>query len=134
MLIRTIDESWSDQRGGQTSFLLLGSGGQGSDRLSVTWVLAPAGSEQARHDHPTSEQAYVIIAGRGLMMVEDEMFEVAPGTLVLLEPGETHSIRGVSEEPLVYVTATAPPLEISPRRWSTPLRRHSETKARPRDE
>lgn len=124
MLIRRIDESWQDERAGQTSFLLLGGGEAGrSERLAVTWVEAPTGSEQPRHDHPGSVQAYVIVAGRGWMTVEDESFEVTPGTLVLIEPGEKHSIRGISEEPLTYVSATTPPFEIMPGRWSTPPRR-----------
>jgi mannose-6-phosphate isomerase-like protein (cupin superfamily) len=29
-------------------------------------------SEQQRHEHPDSEQAYVIVAGRGLMFAGDE--------------------------------------------------------------
>jgi hypothetical protein len=84
MVIRTIDESWQDERGGQTSFLLLGGReGSGSARLAVTWVEAPAGSEQPRHAHSVSEQAYVIVAGRGKMNVESTSFDVAPGTLIL---------------------------------------------------
>jgi mannose-6-phosphate isomerase-like protein (cupin superfamily) len=124
VLIRTLDESWQDLRGGQTSFLLLGARGPGaSERLAVTWVQAPPGSEQPRHEHPNSEQAYVIVAGRGLMTVDDESFEVVPGTLILVEPGEEHSIRGLGDEPLVYVSATTPPFDIAPGRWSTPPKR-----------
>jgi mannose-6-phosphate isomerase-like protein (cupin superfamily) len=124
MLVRTLDESWRDDRGGQTSFLLLGGrAANESERLAVTWVEAPPGSEQARHEHPESEQAYVIVAGRGLMTVDDRSFEVAPGTLVLIEPGEQHSIRGLSATPLTYISATTPPFEIAPGRWSTPPER-----------
>jgi mannose-6-phosphate isomerase-like protein (cupin superfamily) len=125
MVIRTIDESWQDERGGQTSFLLLGGReGTGSARLAVTWVEAPAGSEQPRHAHSVSEQAYVIVAGRGKMNVESTSFDVAPGTLILIEPGERHSIRSVGHEPLVYISATVPPFEIAPGQWSTAPREH----------
>jgi mannose-6-phosphate isomerase-like protein (cupin superfamily) len=103
--------------------LLGGRAANESERLAVTWVEAPPGSEQARHEHPESEQAYVIVAGRGLMTVDDRSFEVAPGTLVLIEPGEQHSIRGLSATPLTYISATTPPFEIAPGRWSTPPER-----------
>jgi mannose-6-phosphate isomerase-like protein (cupin superfamily) len=119
MLTRTVDESRQDRRGGQTSFLLLGPDGEpASTRLAVTWVEAPPGSEQPSHRHEESEQAYVIVRGRGLMKVADERREVTRGTLVLIPPGSLHSIESVGDEPLVYVSATVPPFAIAPGRWA----------------
>jgi mannose-6-phosphate isomerase-like protein (cupin superfamily) len=118
LLTQTLGESPKDHRGGQTSFLLLGPRGRvGSSRLAVTWVDGAPRSEQAPHRHEENEQAYVIVQGRGLMKVGSERQEVERGTLILIPPGEIHSIENVGEEPLIYVSATSPPFEIPSGRW-----------------
>jgi mannose-6-phosphate isomerase-like protein (cupin superfamily) len=127
MLMASVDGSWRDPRGGQTSFLLLGDPRSGpATRLAITWVEAPLGSEQETHDHPDSEQVYVIIAGRGRMTIDGSGYDVESGTAILVEPGESHSIRGLSEDPpLTYVSATVPPFQVPPGRWSLPPRNES---------
>ena len=72
------------------------------------------GSGQPSHEHPSSEQAYVIVAGHGLMLVGDERQEVDAGTLVLVPPGTPHSIRNTGDETLIYVSATSPPFDPPP--------------------
>lgn len=118
MRTQTLEESPKDHRGGQTSFLLLGRCGRlASSRLAVTWVEGGPRSEQSPHRHEESEQAYVIVQGRGLMKIGGERLEVERGTLILIAPGEIHSIENVGDEPLVYVSATSPPFEIPSGRW-----------------
>ena len=56
----------------------------------------------------------MIVRGRGVMRVGDEEREVEAGTLVLVPPRTGHSIRNTGEEPLVFVSATAPPFELPP--------------------
>ena len=118
MLTQRLEESPRDRRGGQVSHLLLGPRGSvDSDRLAVTWVIGQPGSEQEPHLHEHSEQAYVIVRGRGLMRVGEEAEEVTEGALILIPAGAAHSIRNVGDEPLVYVSATAPPFEVPAGRW-----------------
>ncbi|MFQ5934538.1 MAG: cupin domain-containing protein [Dehalococcoidia bacterium] len=112
MLSQTLEQSPRHHRGGQVSFLLLGKGQFGSQNLAITWVEGAPESEQPSHSHPANEQAYVIVRGRGLMMAGDEAQEVGPGTIVLIPPNTSHSIRNIGEEPLVYVSATSPPFEM----------------------
>jgi mannose-6-phosphate isomerase-like protein (cupin superfamily) len=111
MHTRHLSESPRHLRGGQTSYLLLTEGQAGSGHLSITWVEGEAGSQQALHAHPDSEQVYVIVVGRGLMHVADEEQEVGPGTLVFIPKGALHAIRNVGSERLVYVSATSPPFD-----------------------
>lgn len=66
---------------------------------------------QAVHRHPDHEQVYVIVRGRGVMQVGDEMREVSEGTLVFIPPGAAHAIKNASDEPLVFVSATSPPFD-----------------------
>ena len=93
------------------SYLLMAKGQFGSKNLSITWVEGGPASGQQVHEHPEQEQIYVIVRGRGLMHVGGEEQEVRPGTLVFVPPATPHAIRNVGEEPLAYVSATAPPFE-----------------------
>ena len=81
MFVREIEESAREQRGGQTSYLLLGKGDFASRNLAITWVEGSApNSPQPLHSYPGAEQAYVIVRGRGEMIVGDEREEVGSGT------------------------------------------------------
>ena len=105
-------ESLRNERAGQVSYLLLAPGQYGSTRMAITMVHGEPGSEQPVHSHPEAEQVYVVVAGAGLMRVNDEEQEVGPGTLVFIPPGAKHSILNTGSVPLVYVSATSPPFDM----------------------
>ncbi len=109
MHTQTLEQSPVNRRGGQTSYLLLTEGQFGSKNLSITWVECEPGSMQAVHGHPNEEQVYVIVRGRGVMQIGDEMEEVGPGTLIYTPPGLAHAIKNTGDDPLTYVSATSPP-------------------------
>ena len=91
--------------------MLLGGGQFGAKNLAITRVEGKPGSMQAVHGHPDNEQVYVIVRGRGVMQVGDEVEEVGEGTLVFIPPGAAHAIKNNSDEPLVFVSATSPPFD-----------------------
>jgi mannose-6-phosphate isomerase-like protein (cupin superfamily) len=126
MHLRRRDEAPVNERGGQVSYLLFAPR-LGSTRLAVTWVSGEPGSQQGLHAHEESEQVYVVIRGRGLMMVDDEAVEVEAGTAVLIPFGARHAIRNTGTEPLEYISATAPPFpaEISGEAWRPGYERSS---------
>ena len=111
MHTQTIALAPVNRRGGQESYLLLSKGQFGARNLAITWVEGAPGSEQRAHAHEGQEQVYVIVRGRGLMRVGDEEQPVEAGTMILVPPQTLHSIRNVSDEPLIYVSATAPPFD-----------------------
>lgn len=78
--------------------------------LTATWVDVAPGSRQRPHDHP-SEQVYMITAGRGRMLVEEEEREVGSGELVCVPPGAVHGIENTSQEVLAYISAATPALD-----------------------
>jgi len=80
--------------------------------MAITMVHGDPGSEQPVHSHPEAEQVYVVVAGTGLMRVNDEALDVGPGTLVFIPPGAKHSILNTGSVPLVYVSATSPPFDM----------------------
>lgn len=111
MHTQTIAQAPVNRRSGQESYLLLSKGQFGAQNLAITWVEGAPGSEQRAHLHEGQEQVYVIVRGRGLMRVGDEEQPVEAGTMILVPPQTLHSIRNVSDEPLIYVSATAPPFD-----------------------
>ena len=121
MYVRQIDASAREQRGGQTSYLLLGKGDFDSANLAITWVECEPNSQQDLHAHPGAEQAYVIVRGRGEMIVGNEREAVGPGTMILIPPGTHHAIRNPNDETLVYVSAASPPYAPADvGRWKLP--------------
>jgi mannose-6-phosphate isomerase-like protein (cupin superfamily) len=121
MFVRATEESAREQRGGQTSYLLLGKGDFGSANLAITWVECGPNSQQPLNAHPGAEQAYVIVRGRGEMIVGVEREEVDSGTMILIPPGTDHAIRNPSDQTLVYVSAASPPFEPADvGRWRLP--------------
>ncbi|HEV8573642.1 MAG TPA: cupin domain-containing protein [Dehalococcoidia bacterium] len=111
MNIQPLNTAPVNERGGQTSHLLLGREQFGSKNLAITWVEGAPGSMQAVHGHPDNEQVYVIVRGQGVMQVGDDMQEVGEGTLVFIPPGAAHAIKNTGDEPLVFVSATSPPFD-----------------------
>jgi len=116
---RTGEVPVNERGDGQVSHLLLAGGDFGSSHLAMTWVECEPGSQQDLHAHPESEQAYVIVAGRGTMIVAAEERPVAAGTLVFIPPRTDHAIRADHGERLTYVSATSPPFgaRVSVDRW-----------------
>ena len=107
----SLDKSPVNERGGQSAHLLLANGQFGSRNLAITWVDCPPGSQQPVHRHQDLEQVYVIVSGRGTMLVGSDWGEVGEGTLVFVPPGKDHAIRNDGTELLSYVSATAPPFD-----------------------
>jgi mannose-6-phosphate isomerase-like protein (cupin superfamily) len=90
MLVRCLDDAPRTDRGGQVSHLLFAPG-LGSRDLTVTWVRGEPGSQQGLHVHENSEQIYVVVRGRGLVIVDGEERELEAGTAVLIPAGVEHT-------------------------------------------
>jgi len=88
------------------------AGDLGSRNLAITWVDVPPGAEQRAHSHEDSEQVYVIVRGRGRMVMAGDEEGVGEGDLVFIPPATDHGIINDGEEALVYVSATSPPVSM----------------------
>ncbi len=111
MHTQSVSSAPVNERGGQKSYLLLKKGQFETQNLAVTWVDCPPGSVQPLHEHESQEQVYVIVRGRGVMIVGDEEQEVGEGTLVAVPLRTPHAIRNDSDAPMTYISATAPPFD-----------------------
>lgn len=81
----------------------------GNLRQSLAEAIVQAGQETLLHKHLRTEELYHITAGRGLMTLDAERFEVGPGDTVCIPPGSTHCIRNIGAEPLRILCCCAPP-------------------------
>jgi mannose-6-phosphate isomerase-like protein (cupin superfamily) len=112
MFVQSLSGAPVNRRGGgQVSYLTLAPGQHGSKGLAVTWVECAPGSQQPLHSHAESEQVYVIISGRGTMLVDEESREVGPGDTILIPPGAQHAISNHTDDQLVFTSAASPPWE-----------------------
>src|SRR5262245_10155620 len=67
----------------------------GNRAQSLAEATVAPGQETLLHKHLRTEELYHISAGRGLMTLGDERFEVDVGDTVLIPPGTAHCIRNI---------------------------------------
>ena len=74
-------------------------------------VLAPGHSEGGPDNrHRGSDQWLFVVSGEGSATIAGEIHVLRPGTLVLIERGETHEITSNGDEPLRTVNVYVPPV------------------------
>ena len=77
---------------------------------AATMTLAPGQSTGGPSNaHAASDQWLYVVAGTGEATVEGKSYALGPGTLLLVEPGETHEIANTGSEPLETINVYAPP-------------------------
>jgi mannose-6-phosphate isomerase-like protein (cupin superfamily) len=77
---------------------------------AATMTLAPGRSTGGPSNaHAASDQWLYVVSGTGRATIEGESYDLRPGTLVLIEPGETHEIENPGAEPLETINVYAPP-------------------------
>lgn len=70
----------------------------------IDYSQLPPGSEIGKHTHETdNEELYVIVAGRGVMVVDGETFEVGCGDCVVNRPGGTHALENTGDTDLKMI-------------------------------
>lgn len=73
---------------------------------SLAEAALPAGGATQRHYHKLSEEFYFILEGSGIMEIDGEKREVAPGDAILIPPGAWHQIT--AGESLRFLCCCAP--------------------------
>ena len=83
----------------------------GTDRSqAATMVLEPGEATGGPNNHHEgSDQWLYVQSGAGVAVIDGDEYDLRPGELVLIEPGEDHEIRTEGDEPLVTVNVYAPP-------------------------
>ena len=61
------------------------------------------GKSTSGHSHAGQEEVYHFVKGKGQMKIDDEVFPVSEGDLILIEDGKFHQVVNDSKEPLYFV-------------------------------
>ena len=80
----------------------------GSLQQSLAEASVAPGETTALHRHRQSEELYHITAGRGLMQLADERFEVEAGDTVCIPPGVPHCIGNTGDTELRLLCCCSP--------------------------
>lgn len=78
---------------------------------AATMTLAPGAesSESSANEHAWAEQWLYVVSGTGTARIGRRSIKLAPGTLVLIEKREPHTIRAGRRSRLVTVNIYVPP-------------------------
>ncbi len=69
----------------------------------INYVELEPGATIGVHRHGANEEVYVVLAGNGVMIVNDERQAVKTGDIILNKPGWAHGIENTSPEPLAML-------------------------------
>jgi quercetin dioxygenase-like cupin family protein len=84
-----------------------------SSRITITQVTLAPGGTNPRHTHATSEQVWVALQGRGMLLLADgAVRSFAAGDVARFEDGIVHGLLNTGLEPFVYISVTSPPLNF----------------------
>lgn len=77
-------------------------------------VLAPGQSEgDPDNRHRGSDQLLFVVAGSGDGIINGKHYRLRPGTLILIERGDTHEIHNAGRTPLRTLNVYVPPAYTS---------------------
>jgi len=99
--------------GGVASEQLLFPENAGSERVTITRVTVAPNAEQPRHLHEASEQIWVAMEGKGvLLLAQGQTREFAAGDVVRFADGDIHGLRNESASDFQYMSVTSPPINF----------------------
>ncbi len=104
-LSELVEESKANIRGGHgvargVDFL---KDGEMSGIVSMGRTTLEPGSTIGEHTHPSTEDLYLILEGRGIGILNGEQFPLGPGDLFLVRAGGTHGLINDSDSPLTFL-------------------------------
>lgn len=59
------------------------------------------------HSHRENEENYIILSGKGRFQVDDEVFDIAEGSVVRVSTNCDRNLKCTSDEPLTYICIQA---------------------------
>jgi mannose-6-phosphate isomerase-like protein (cupin superfamily) len=84
-----------------------------TDFDAFEWAELPDGSAVGLHTHSRTEELYFIVKGRGRLRVNDQVYEVSPGDLMMMSLFGQHSIEPLDGEAIEMVVIEALPPKIA---------------------
>ena len=80
----------------------------GATSCEISFGTLPTGvSVPFFHSHRENEENYIILSGAGKFQVNDDVFDIAEGSVVRVATNSDRNIKCTSEAPLVYICIQA---------------------------
>ncbi|MDE5921851.1 MAG: cupin domain-containing protein [Paramuribaculum sp.] len=80
----------------------------GATSCEISFGTLPSGaSVPFFHSHRANEENYIILSGKGRFQIDDEVFDIAEGSIVRVATGCDRNLRCTSCEPLTYICIQA---------------------------
>ncbi len=73
------------------------------NNLVVSSTDLKPGKSTSGHKHPGQEEVYNFVRGQGKMKVDEEVFSVKEGDVILIEDGKFHQVINNSDSNLYFV-------------------------------
>jgi len=74
----------------------------------IGWMTLEKGASLGFHKHEDNEDAYIIVSGEGEFTENDgATTKIAAGDITIARRGQSHAIRQIGEEPLVFLDVIA---------------------------
>jgi mannose-6-phosphate isomerase-like protein (cupin superfamily) len=77
------------------------------DQLSLAKTVMQPHSAATRHYHRHSKEIYIFLSGSAELGVDENIFGVSTGDVVLIEPNERHAVL-TRAEPVSFLALTVP--------------------------
>ena len=77
--------------------------GEMSGVLSMGRMTLEPGTTIGEHDHPNTEDLYLILEGHGVGVLDGKRFPLGPGDFFLVKAGGSHGLINDSEGPLTFL-------------------------------
>lgn len=80
----------------------------GSTSCEISFGSLPAGaSVPFFHSHKANEENYIILSGSGKFQIDNEVFEVAEGSVIRVSTNCDRNLKCTSSEPMTYICIQA---------------------------
>ena len=80
----------------------------GADSCEISFGSLPSGAAVPFfHSHKANEENYIILSGAGKFQVNDDVFDIAEGSVVRVSPGCFRNLKCTSAEPMTYICIQA---------------------------
>ncbi len=73
------------------------------NNLIVSSTTLHRGKSTSGHKHEGQEEVYLFVRGHGNMELDDTVFQVSPGSVVLIEDGVFHRVHNLGDMDLYFV-------------------------------
>jgi mannose-6-phosphate isomerase-like protein (cupin superfamily) len=91
---------------------LVSPANSGVTRHSLAEIRHPPGTASQEHFHTEAEEVYFVTEGRGGIRIDGETRNIGPGDVVVITPGERHTVWQEGEGDLVLLVTCVPAYSV----------------------